>query len=263
MPAAPWRLVGIASRTCGAVTFPAPDGTPARDAQAKTCRPHRCRPAARCGPSPCNGSPRSRRTWQRTDFRPYSVGYVDLGGEVLVERARRRPGCFESASPWTLVIEAFTARRRVCRHVRVRHRTEDEADRVSANDVAIVGIGIHPFGRTEASAGSEQGAFAAAGRAGATPGIGWSDVQFAFGGSDAAGNADTLVADLGLTGLAVHQRGQRLRHRRQRAGDGRQRHPLRRLRPRHGDRLRQAPARRVRRRPGRSAASATGTARPG
>ena len=29
----------------------------------------------------------------------------------------------------------------------------------------------------------------------------WHDVQFAFGGSDSAGNADTLVSDLGLTGL--------------------------------------------------------------
>jgi len=67
-------------------------------------------------------------------------------------------------------------------------------------DVAIIGAGIHPFGRTPGSSGREQGAAAA--RAALTDaGIGWEDVQFAFGGSLAAGNADALVADLGLTGI--------------------------------------------------------------
>jgi acetyl-CoA C-acetyltransferase len=67
-------------------------------------------------------------------------------------------------------------------------------------DVAIVGVGIHPFGRTPGVSGREQGAIAAR-AALADAGISWSDVQFAFGGSDAAGNADALVADLGLTGI--------------------------------------------------------------
>src|ERR1700738_5225483 len=67
-------------------------------------------------------------------------------------------------------------------------------------DVAIVGIGIHPFGRHDGVSGRQQGAYAAR-AALADAGIGWQDVQFAFGGSDAAGNADTLVSDLGLTGL--------------------------------------------------------------
>ncbi len=67
-------------------------------------------------------------------------------------------------------------------------------------DVAIVGIGIHPFGRHDGVSGRQQGAFAAR-AALADAGIGWQDVQFAFGGSDSAGNADTLVSDLGLTGL--------------------------------------------------------------
>jgi acetyl-CoA C-acetyltransferase len=67
-------------------------------------------------------------------------------------------------------------------------------------DVAIVGIGIHPFGRHDGVSGRQQGAHAAR-AALADAGIGWKDVQFAFGGSDAAGNADTLVSDLGLTGL--------------------------------------------------------------
>lgn len=67
-------------------------------------------------------------------------------------------------------------------------------------DVAIVGIGMHPFGRHEGVSGRQQGAHAAR-AALADAGIGWGDVQFAFGGSADGGNADSLVSDLGLTGL--------------------------------------------------------------
>jgi acetyl-CoA C-acetyltransferase len=68
------------------------------------------------------------------------------------------------------------------------------------NDVAIIGIGMHPFGRTEGVSGRAQGAFAAR-AALRDAGIGWRDVQFAVGGSYEGGNADALVADLGLTGI--------------------------------------------------------------
>ena len=68
------------------------------------------------------------------------------------------------------------------------------------SDVYIVGVGIHPFGRTEGVSGRQQGAIAAR-AALRDAGISWSDVQVAFGGSYAAGNADALVADLGLTGI--------------------------------------------------------------
>src|SRR3954453_9662171 len=67
-------------------------------------------------------------------------------------------------------------------------------------DVAIVGIGIHPFGRHQGVSGRQQGAIATR-EALRDAGVGWSDMQFAFGGSDAAGNADAMVADLGLTGV--------------------------------------------------------------
>jgi acetyl-CoA acetyltransferase len=67
-------------------------------------------------------------------------------------------------------------------------------------DVYIVGIGIHPFGRTDGRTGLEQGAYAAR-EAMADAEIAWDDVQFAYGGSDSAGNADTLVNQLGLTTL--------------------------------------------------------------
>ncbi len=66
--------------------------------------------------------------------------------------------------------------------------------------VGIIGIGIHPFGRTEGRTGLEQGAFAIR-EALKDTGLTWSDMQFAFGGSDASGNADTLVSKLGTTGL--------------------------------------------------------------
>lgn len=65
--------------------------------------------------------------------------------------------------------------------------------------VHIIGAARTPFGRTELS-GREHGVRAAR-AALADAGIPWSRVGAAFGGSDAAGNADTLVADLGLTGV--------------------------------------------------------------
>ena len=93
----------------------------------------------------------------------------------------------------------------------------------------------------------QQGAVAAR-AALADAGIGWNDVQFAFGGSDAAGNADALVADLGLTGIefvnvsngcatggsALAMADRAIRSGAYDVGDG--------------DRLRQAPAGRVQRR---------------
>ena len=67
-------------------------------------------------------------------------------------------------------------------------------------DVAIVGLGIHPFGRHEGVTGLQMAAVAAR-RALADAGLRWEDVDFAAGGSDAAGNADTSVSLLGLTGV--------------------------------------------------------------
>ena len=67
-------------------------------------------------------------------------------------------------------------------------------------DVAIVGLGMHPFGRTPSMSGLEQGA-AAARAALADAGTDFKRMQFAFGGSQDSGNADSLVNLLGLTGL--------------------------------------------------------------
>ncbi len=67
-------------------------------------------------------------------------------------------------------------------------------------EVAIVGIGIHPFGRTPGVSGREQGIVAVR-QALRDAACDWTNMQFAFGGSQDAGNADTMVKELGLTGL--------------------------------------------------------------
>ncbi len=69
-----------------------------------------------------------------------------------------------------------------------------------SDGVAIVGIGMHEFGRTDGVEGIDQGVVAVR-RALADAGLQWGDIEFAFGGSQAAGSADTMVSKLGLTGL--------------------------------------------------------------
>src|SRR3954449_9948329 len=69
-----------------------------------------------------------------------------------------------------------------------------------SEDIAIIGAGIHPFGRHDGVSGLEMAAVAAR-AALADAGVGWDEIDFAAGGSDAAGNADTSVSVLGLTGV--------------------------------------------------------------
>lgn len=66
--------------------------------------------------------------------------------------------------------------------------------------VCIVGIGIHKFGRTAELTGLQQGAVAAR-AALSDAGMAWRDIQCAYGGSQDAGNADSMVNELGLTGV--------------------------------------------------------------
>jgi acetyl-CoA acetyltransferase len=68
------------------------------------------------------------------------------------------------------------------------------------SDVCIVGVGIHPFGRTDGVSGLDQGVVAVR-QALADAGVAWPDIEFAYGGSEAAGNPDTMVERLGLTGV--------------------------------------------------------------
>ncbi|MEX2255596.1 MAG: thiolase family protein [Acidimicrobiia bacterium] len=67
-------------------------------------------------------------------------------------------------------------------------------------DVAIVGVGLHPFGRFPGVSGIEMGAIAIR-RALADAGVEWRDIEFAFGGSYEVDNPDAVVALLGLTGI--------------------------------------------------------------
>jgi acetyl-CoA acetyltransferase len=69
-----------------------------------------------------------------------------------------------------------------------------------SEDVAVIGLGIHPFGRHPGVSGLEMAAVAAR-AALRDAGLGWEEIDFAAGGSDAAGNADTTVSVLGLTGV--------------------------------------------------------------
>lgn len=65
--------------------------------------------------------------------------------------------------------------------------------------MAIVGIGIHPFGRFDASA--QQMALSAIGDALADAGVRWADMELAVGGSLDGGQADVMVGQLGPTGI--------------------------------------------------------------
>ncbi|WP_067693614.1 thiolase family protein [Nocardia jejuensis] len=67
------------------------------------------------------------------------------------------------------------------------------------NDVAIIGIGIHPFGRFPKTA-MEMGAEAIQ-AALADAGIQWKDIQFGFGGSYEVSNPDAVTRLVGLTGI--------------------------------------------------------------
>ncbi|MCO5312061.1 MAG: thiolase family protein [Microthrixaceae bacterium] len=68
------------------------------------------------------------------------------------------------------------------------------------NDVAIIGVGLHPFGRFGAKSAIDMGADAAR-AALADAGVAWSDIQFGFGGSFEVDNPDPVTSRLGLTGI--------------------------------------------------------------
>src|SRR5918997_1171294 len=67
-------------------------------------------------------------------------------------------------------------------------------------DVAIIGVGMHPFGRFGAKSAIDMAAEAVR-SACADAGVQWPDVQFAFGGSYTVDNPDAVIGRLGLTGI--------------------------------------------------------------
>jgi len=69
-----------------------------------------------------------------------------------------------------------------------------------SQEVAIIGVGLHPFGRHEGVGAMEMGVVAVR-RALADAGIDWKQVQMAYGGSLAVMHPDTMAKHLGLTGI--------------------------------------------------------------
>ncbi len=67
-------------------------------------------------------------------------------------------------------------------------------------DVAIIGVGKHPFGRWGDKSAIDMGADAVR-EALADANLQWKDVQFAFGGSFEVDNPDAVTSRLGLTGI--------------------------------------------------------------
>jgi acetyl-CoA C-acetyltransferase len=68
------------------------------------------------------------------------------------------------------------------------------------NDVAIIGVGLHPFGRFDGKSAMEMGADAIQASL-ADAGIEWKDVQFGVGGSYEVSNPDAVTRLVGLTGI--------------------------------------------------------------
>ncbi len=85
-----------------------------------------------------------------------------------------------------------------------------------SGDVAIVGVGLHPFGRFPGVTAIEMGAVAIR-RALADAGVEWRDIGFAFAGSYEVDNPDAVVALIGPHRHPLHRRVQRLRDRGERA----------------------------------------------
>jgi acetyl-CoA C-acetyltransferase len=67
-------------------------------------------------------------------------------------------------------------------------------------DIAIIGVGLHPFGRHDDKSAIEMGVFAAR-QAMADAGVRWQDIQVGYAGSLSVMMPETMVKYLGLTGI--------------------------------------------------------------
>jgi acetyl-CoA C-acetyltransferase len=68
------------------------------------------------------------------------------------------------------------------------------------HDVAIIGVGIHPFGRFGDKSPIDMAADAVV-SATADAGVAWSDIQFGYAGSREVGNLSVVTSKVGLTGI--------------------------------------------------------------
>ena len=69
-----------------------------------------------------------------------------------------------------------------------------------SQDIAIIGIGLYPFGRHEGVNAIQMGV-GAANQALDDAGLAWSDIQFACAGSLEVTQPDSIIKFLGLTGI--------------------------------------------------------------
>lgn len=68
------------------------------------------------------------------------------------------------------------------------------------HDVAIIGVGLHPFGRFDGKTAMQMGVDAIT-AAVADAGVSWNDIQFGVGGSWTVANPDAIVGMVGLSGI--------------------------------------------------------------
>ncbi|AFM16534.1 acetyl-CoA acetyltransferase [Mycolicibacterium chubuense NBB4] len=68
------------------------------------------------------------------------------------------------------------------------------------HDVAIIGVGLHPFGRFEGKTAMQMGVDAIT-AAVDDAGVHWTDIQFGVGGSWTVANPDAIVGMVGLSGI--------------------------------------------------------------
>ena len=191
-------------------------------------------------------------------FVPFAVGYVELPEGVKVEAVL---DCDDFAE-----LDGRARSRCVVRRPVPRFATDADARGGAPMSTGVVdrrrrAVEVRPAARTRPAAtwpleAIERGAGGRRARRGPTS-------QVAFGGSDGSGLADTLVADLGLTGIPFTNvkngcatGGSALMSAVNAIRSGSGRH-------RPGRRLRQAPARRLRPAPGGLGPAARRTARPG
>ena len=201
-------------------------------------------------------------------FEPYAVGYVEFADQARIEG--RIVDCALDdlrigAEMETVVVPFMVDDQGLVRSSPTCSSAGGLTDG-GQMDVAIIGIGIHPFGRFDDLSALDMGVTAAR-QALSDAGVAWGDVEFAVGGSlgstqGTSAAPDAMVLRPRTDRCSVREREQRLRDGGHCALDGVHEHPGRRARPRPRRRLRQAPTGCVRSRSGADGASASGTATP-
>ena len=178
-------------------------------------------------------------------FEPYALAAVELADEGIVVLGQVAKGVraaeLKVGMEMQLELDTLYARRRA-RVPRVRVGTGRTSVVSSERDVAILGVGMHPWGKWGRDF-TEYGMVAAR-AALADAGLAWRDIQF-VAGADTIRNGypgfiagATFAQKLGWTGVRVVVELRRVRVRRAGAAPGARADPRRLLRRRPGDRRR-------------------------